>query len=288
MTDQSKSTQILASGFAMGESARWHNDRFWLSDWGAQEIIALKPEGDRESSLAVSFALPFCFDWQLDGSRLIVSGREARLLRQDAGHSLMPFVDLSAISTGIWNEIVVDGSGNAYINSAEAIALVTPAGTVRKVADGGEFPNGMAVTPDNGTLLLAESHGKRITAFDISSDGSLSNRRLWAALNGPPDGICLDAEGAVWYADVPNKRCVRVRKGGEILQTVEVDRGCFSCALGGPDHRTLFIVATEWRGMDKVSEVAASRTSQVLTVTVPVPSAGRRTTLNLDPHLQAT
>lgn len=173
MTDQSKSTQILASGFAMGESARWHNDHFWLSDWGAQEIIALTPEGSRESSLAVSFALPFCFDWHLDGSLLVVSGREARLLRQNAGHSLARFVDLSAISTSIWNEIVVDGRGNAYINSAEAIALVTPAGSVRKVADGGEFPNGMVVTPDNGRLLLAESHGNRLTAFDISSDGSL-------------------------------------------------------------------------------------------------------------------
>jgi sugar lactone lactonase YvrE len=187
-------------------------------------------------------------------------------------------VDLGAISTSIWNEIVVDGRGNAYINSAEAIALVTPAGSVRKVADGGEFPNGMVLTPDNGTLLLAESHGNRLTAFDISSDGSLSNRRLWAALNGPPDGICLDAEGAVWYADVPNKRCVRVREGGEILLTVEVDRGCFSCALGGPDRRTLFIVATEWRGMDKVAEVAAARTGQVLTFSAPAPAPDRRVT----------
>ena len=278
MTDQSKYTQLLASGFAMGESARWHNDRFWLSDWGAQEIIALKPEGGCESSLAVSCALPFCFDWHLDGSLLVVSGREARLLRQDAGHSLTRFVDLSAISTSIWNEIVVDGRGNAYINSAEAIALVTPTGSVRKVADGGEFPNGMVVTPDNGTLLLAESHGKRLTAFDISPDGSLSNRRLWAALKGPPDGICLDAEGAVWYADVPNKQCVRVRGGGEILLTVEVDRGCFSCALGGPDRRTLFIVATEWRGMDKVAEVAAARTGQVITFSAPAPAADRRAT----------
>jgi sugar lactone lactonase YvrE len=209
------------------------------------------------------------------GSLLVVSGREARVLRQDASHSLMPFADLSAISTNTWNKIVIDGRGNAYINSGEAIALVTPEGSVRKVADGGQFPNGMAVTPDNGTLLLAESHAKRLTAFDISSDGSLSNRRSWAELKGPPDGICLDAEGAIWYADVPNKQCVRVREGGEILLTVEVDRGCFSCALGGPDRRTLFIVATEWRGMDKIAEVTAARTSQVLTFTAPVPAVDR-------------
>ena len=125
------------------------------------------------------------------------------------------------------------------------------------------------------TLLLAESHAKQLTAFDISSDGSLSNRCSWAELKGPPDGICLDAEGAIWYADVPNKQCVRVREGGEILLTVEVDRGCFSCALGGPDRRTLFIVATEWRGMDKIAEVTAARTSQVLTFTAPVPAVDR-------------
>jgi sugar lactone lactonase YvrE len=276
MTDLSRSTRILASGFAMGESARWHNDHFWFSDWGAQEIIALKLDGSRGSSLAVPFAFPFCFHWQLDNSLLVVSGREARLLRRGGTDSLMPFADLSAISTNPWNEIVVDGRGNAYINSGEAIALVTPDGSVRKVAEGGQFPNGMAVTPDSGTLLLAESHAKRLTAFDISSDGSLSNRRSWAEVNGPPDGICLDAEGAVWYADVPNKQCVRVREGGEILLTVELDRGCFSCALGGPDRRMLFIVATEWRGMDKIAEVAAARTSQVLTFRAPAAAADRR------------
>jgi sugar lactone lactonase YvrE len=275
MTDLSRSTRILASGFAMGESARWHNNCFWLSDWGTQEIIALNLDRNRESRLAVPFAFPFCFDWQRDDRLLVVSGREARLLKQDGTHSLMPFADLSAISTNPWNEIVVDGRGNAYINSGEAIALVTPEGSVRKVAEGGQFPNGMAVTADNGTLLLAESHAKQLTAFDISSDGSLSNRRSWAELNGPPDGICLDAEGAVWYADVPNKQCVRVREGGEILLTVEVDRGCFSCALGGPNGRTLFIVATEWRGMEKIAEVAAARTSQVLTFTAPAPAADR-------------
>ena len=114
------------------------------------------------------------------------------------------------------------------------IALVTPDGAARQVADGIAFPNGMAVTPDNSTLIVAESYGKRLTAFDIAADGSLSNRRVWADLgDGVPDGICLDAEGAVWYADVPNQRCVRVREGGEVLQTIELDRGCFACMLGG-------------------------------------------------------
>src|SRR5262249_2858013 len=127
-------------------------------------------------------------------------------------------------------------------------------------------------TPDNRTLIVAESHGKRLTAFDIDDDGDLSNRRIWADLGaGVPDGICTDAESAIWYADVPNKRCVRVRKGGAGLQTVEFDRGCFSCALGGSGRKTLFILATEWRGMDRIAEVAAARTGQVVVVDAPAP-----------------
>ena len=117
---------------------------------------------------------------------------------------------------------------------------------MRQVADGVDFPNGMAVTPDDSTLIVAESYGRRLTAFDIAADGGLSNRRVWADLgDGTPDGICLDAEGAVWYADVPNQRCVRVVEGGEVLQSVDVDRGCFACMLGGPDGATLFIVAAD-------------------------------------------
>ena len=131
----------------------------------------------------------------------------------------------------------------------------------------------MAVTPDNRTLIVAESYGNRLTAFDIAPDGSLTNRRVWADLNGGyPDGICLDAEGAVWYADVPNKRCVRVREGGEVLQTVEVDRGCFACILGGEDTRTLFIVCATWGGAEGMGQ--GQRTGQVLSVEVAVPGAG--------------
>jgi sugar lactone lactonase YvrE len=131
----------------------------------------------------------------------------------------------------------------------------------------------MAVTPDNSTLIIAESFGKELTAFDIAADGSLSNQRVWADLgDGVPDGICIDAENAVWYADVPNKRCVRVREGGEVLQTIDVDRGCFACTLGGADKRTLFIMAAEWRGFEKMMD--ALGTGQVLAVKVSVPGVG--------------
>ena len=155
------------------------------------------------------------------------------------------------------------------------IALVKPDGSVRRVADGIAFPNGMAITPDNSTLIVAESYARRLTAFDIAADGGLSNRRVWADLDdGVPDGICLDNDNAVWYADVPNRRCVRVREGGKVLQTIDLDRGCFACMFGGPDRRTLFLIATEWRGMENIPVVAQARKGQVLMMEAPARGAG--------------
>ncbi len=223
-------------------------------------------------------------DWLPDGRLLLVSSRDARLLRKEPDGSLVTHADLRSLSDRGWNEVVVDGRGNAYVNGVGfdlmagetfapgMIALVTSDGSARQVADGIAFPNGMAVTPDNSTLIVAESYGKKLTAFDITADGSLSNRRVWADLgDGVPDGICLDTDGAVWYADVPNKRCVRVREGGEKLQSVNLDRGCFACMLGGVDGRMLFMVVREWRGL----ESTADRTGQVLTMKAPAPHAGR-------------
>src|SRR5215471_12604432 len=267
--------RTLMSDLAMGESPRWHEGRLWLSDWGAQEIIAVDLEGNHEVVLRVPFSLPFCIDWLPDGRLLVVSGREGLVLRREADGSLVKHADMTKLSGNAWNEIVVDGRGTAYINAGDAIALVTPEGSVRRVADGGAFPNGMVVTADNSTLIMAESHGKRLSAFDIAPNGNLSNRRIWADLKqGVPDGICIDAEGAVWYGDVPNKQCVRVREGGQVLQTVQLDRGCFACMLGGTGNRTLFIILSEWRGMDKIAEVAQARTGQVLTMPAPAAHAG--------------
>lgn len=129
------------------------------------------------------------------------------------------------------------------------------------------------MTPDNSTLILAESYGARLTAFEIAADGGLSNRRVWAEVgDNHPDGICLDAEGAVWYADVGNKHCVRVREGGEVLQTIDLDRGCFACMLGGADRKMLFLMATEWRGPESMA--GGARTGQVLMIEAPAPGAG--------------
>jgi len=268
--------KTLLTGLAMGESPRWHEKRLWFSDWGAQEIVAVNLNGESEVVVHTPFSLPFCIDWLPDGRLLIVSGRESLLLRRESDGSLVTHVDLRGISAQVWNEIVVDGRGNAYLNGGPGIiALVTPDGLARQVADGIDFPNGMAITPDNRTLIIAESHGKRLTSFDIDAEGGLSNRSVWADLrDGVPDGICIDAENAVWYGDVPNKRCVRVREGGEVLQTINLDRGCFACMLGGEDNRTLFLIATEWRGMENIPEVARARTGQILTFHAPAPGVG--------------
>jgi sugar lactone lactonase YvrE len=279
--------RTLTTGLAFGESPRWHKDRLWVSDWGDREIIAVDLEGKSEVMVRLGFPSfqPICLDWLPDGRLLIVSARDGLLLCREADGSLVTYADLSSLSDKGWNEIVVDGRGNAYVNGGGfdlmagekfapgIVALVTPDGSARQVADGIAFPNGMAVTPNNSTLIVAESYAKRLTAFDIAADGSLSNRRVWADLgDGVPDGICIDAEGAVWYADVPNKRCVRVREGGEVLQTVNMDLGCFACMLGGVDKRTLFMVVREWRGLESTADGA--RTGQVLTVNVSVPGAG--------------
>jgi sugar lactone lactonase YvrE len=275
--------QTLMTDIMFGESPRWYGDRLWFADWGAQELIAVDLEGKSEVIVRIP-SFPFCIDWLPDGRLLIVSARDRLLLRREPDGSLVTHTDLSNLSDHPWNDIVVDGRGNAYIGNIGfdfpggefapgILALVTPDGSARQVADDVAFPNGLVVTPDNSTLILAESYGNRLTAFDIAADGSLSNQRVWADLDGGvPDGICLDAEGAVWYGDVPNKRCVRVREGGEVLQTIDLDRGCFACMLGGVDRRTLFLVAREWGGMESTAEEA--RTGQVLTAPAPAPGAG--------------
>jgi len=275
--------QVLMTGIAFGESPRWHDGRLWFCDWGAQELIAVDLEGKSEVIVRVP-SFPFCIDWLRDGRLLIVSASDRRLLRREPDGSIATHADLSRLSKNPWNDIVVDGRGNTYVDNIGfdfpggefapgILALVTPDGSARQVADGVAFPNGIVVTPDNATLILAESYANRLTAFDIAADGTLSNRRLWADLDrGVPDGICIDAENAVWYADVPNMRCVRVREGGEVLQTIDLDRGCFACMLGGSDRKTLFIVAREWRG--PTSMAAPKRTGQVLTVKVSTPGAG--------------
>lgn len=271
---------VLASGLALGESPRWHDGRLWVCDWVAGEILALDHAGVREVVRTMA-GLPFSIDWLPDRRLVVTSGGARRVLREQPDGSLAPYGDLERL----WNEVVVDGHGNTFVNeigfdlmsgaspAAGTVAVVRPDGEMRQVADDVWFPNGMAVTPDGTTLIVAESYGHRLSAFDIAPDGALTNRRVWAELgDAAPDGICLDAEGAVWYADVPHRRCVRVREGGEVLQTITVDRGCFACMLGGTDTPTLFMMAAEWHGPDHM--IDAPRTGQVLAAPAPAPGVG--------------
>ena len=284
--------QTLLTGLGIGESPRWHQGRLWFSNWGMQEVVAVDLDGKNEVVLRVPTTIPFSIDWLPDGRLLIVSGREGLLLRQEPNGKLVTHADLTGVSKDPWNEIVVDGHGNIYVNGGPGIiALISPDGSTRQVADSIAFPNGMAITPDNSTLIIAESHGKKLTAFDIAADGTLANRRVWADLHGGvPDGICIDADNAVWYADVPNKCCVRVREGGEVLQTIDLDRGCFACMLGGrsfpigtamrkhadrrenAEKQKLFLMAAEWHGFAKMAD--GFGTGQVLTADAPAPGIG--------------
>lgn len=279
--------RVLMTGLAFGESPRWHAGRLWFSNWVAQQIIAADAAGNSEVVARVPFdSFPFSLDWLPDGRLLMASSSDQPMLRREHDGRWVAHADTSRVSKNGWNEIVVDGRGNAYVNGASRgakpgdpfapgiIAVVTADGVARQVADDIHFPNGMAITPNDSTLVIAESFARRLTAFDIGADGSLSNRRVWADLkDGAPDGICFDADNAIWYADVPNKRCVRVREGGEVLQTVNVDRGCFACMLGGADGTTLFILAAEWRGMEHMTD--GSRTGVLLATQAPFPHAGR-------------
>ena len=282
-------TKVLLAGFGMGESPRWHDGRLWFASWGSDEIIAVDPGGSSEIIGPGGGGAGWAFGWLPDG-RMLVTGRE--LIRVEPDGTRTRHAELRDIMPYGVSEMAIDGRANIYVNSINfdfadfnevigsgqapgKIALITPEGGAREVADGLAFPNGMVVTPDNATLIVAESFARRLTAFDIGADGSLSNRRTWADVTG--DGICLDVEGAVWTTDVSEGEtgvCLRVREGGEILDRIELDRPAYACMLGGDDGRTLFMVAQRWFGPDQMDELIAARTGQIITARVSVPHAG--------------
>ena len=277
--------RVLLSGLVLGEQPRGHDGRLWFSDWGPREVMAVDLDGRHDVMLRGS-SFPLCVDWLPDGRLVLVSAGDGRLVRQEPYGSLVTHGDLKLASDPpAGNELVVDGRGNAYVNGGGfdlmagepfapgVITLVTHEGSVRRVADGLAFPNGMTVTADNSTLIVAESYARRLTAYAITAEGDLTNRRVWADLgDGVPDGICADVDGAVWYADVPNRRCIRVREGGEVLARIELDRGGFACALGGEDRSTLFVMANEWNGPENM--FAGPPTGQVLVTPAPAAGAG--------------
>lgn len=285
--------KVLLDGLAYVESPRWHDGRLWFAHWGTGEIVAVDLDGHSEVVGHGPPRLGWSIDWLPDG-RLLVTGRE--LLRREPDGSMVRHADLSGVAEHGWNEIVVDGRGNIYLNgigfgflAGEAptpgiIALVTPDGTARRVAGDLEFPNGMVITPDNSTLIISESFAGRLTAFDIAVDGSLSNRRVWADGLGP-DGICIDAESAIWVQAADTRThtgrhdalegvVLRIREGGEVLERIEHDRAIFAVMLGGMDRTTLFLLAADWRGIDRVDEALAARTGQILITQAPAAGTG--------------
>lgn len=247
--------QIIAEGIGLGESARWHGGRFWFADWTGHSIHAVDPDGTEHQRFSVP-SFPITFDWLPDGELLVVSGSAGELLTLTPTGDFALAASLNRLSATPWNEVATCGE-NAYVNcighpypgpaqDSGIIALVAPDGGARIVAERLAFPNGMAVTDDGATLVVAESYAGCLTAFDIHADGSLGGRHVWAAVPGSaPDGICRGA-GGIWYADVPNRRCVLVARGGTVLRTVELDRGAFSCAVGGEDAGTLLVMSAKW------------------------------------------
>ncbi len=284
--------RVLAGGLHFGEAPRWHDGVLWFSDFFDYAVKTV----DLDGHIAVKLSMadrPSGLGWMPDGSMLIVSMTARALLRLDQGR-LALHADLSGIATFHCNDMVVDAVGRAYVgnfgfdldtneingtlaevlatHAGATIARVDPDGSVHAAADGLMFPNGTVITPDGRTMIVAESFANRLTAYDIADDGSLSNRRLWADLGTrTPDGICLDADGAIWVANPIINECFRVGEGGDILDVIETDNRCFACMLGGPDRRTLFMLTSRY---SLAVEAAVHRTGNVLVADVDVPGAG--------------
>ena len=248
----SRDPRLVLDVLVFPEGPRWFEGRLWFSDMHAHEVVAVTPDGERETIVEVPNQ-PSGLGFLPDGRLLIVSMTDRKLLRLDPD-GLYEVADISDQAPYHCNDMVVDAVGNAYIGNfgfdltdgsaprATTIVKVTTDGESSIVADGIQFPNGTVITPDGGTLIVGESWGQRLTAFDIEPDGSLSNQRVWADLGFPPDGICLDADGAIWVAVPTNPGAlVRVAEGGEVLERIEVpDMGVYACMLGGEERKTLF------------------------------------------------
>src|SRR5713101_1758064 len=243
----------LLKGLIFPEGPRWHEGKLWFSDMHAHKVRTVDLDG-RAEDIAEVAAWPSGLGWLPDGRLLIVSMTDRKLLRLENGQ-LKTHADLSKLASFHCNDMVVDGQGRAYVGNfgydllSEApkkpaeLVLVNPDGSARVVADGLDFPNGTVVTADGKTLIVGESMGHRLTAFNIAGDGSLTNRRVFAELGeGVPDGIALDAENAVWVASPLNKELLRVKEGGVITDRLECDSMPIACALGGPSRKTLFLL----------------------------------------------
>ena len=275
------SLQVLASGFVFLEGPRWHDGRLWVSDMHGDRVLALGLDGVAET--IVTLSQPSGLGWLPDGRMLVVSmvDRTVRCLNQDG---LGRYADLSGLATFHANDMVVDAGGRAYVGNfgydfeAETaptpatLAMIHPDGRVVPAATDLLFPNGIVISPDGGTLIVAETFARQLTAFDRAPDGTLSRRRVWAALGDVfPDGICLDAAGAVWVASPMTKEVLRVLEGGEIAARIPTSQHAIACALGGPGRGTLFVCTAP-----AISRAAAQakRGARIEMIDVPIAGAG--------------
>lgn len=287
--------RVLAEGLYFGEGPRWHDDRLYFSDFFDHAVKSVDLDGKVDTVLEMD-GQPSGLGWLPDGRMLVVSMLDRKLLRVEPDGTVAEHADLSGIATFDCNDMVVDAHGRAYVGNfgfdlhafmhehgvegvftepgppRAALARVDPDGTVSVAAEDLKFPNGTVITPDGRTMIIAETLGLRLTAFDIDSDGSLHNRRVWADLGArPPDGICLDADGNVWVAHPLEPVCFLVSEGGGIVAELDTGQPAFACMLGGPHRRHLFILTAVTSVPD---EAAKERTGRVLVTEVPVPGAG--------------
>jgi sugar lactone lactonase YvrE len=277
-----RTLKVLTGGLAFPEGPRWRDGKLFFSDMHAHQVLAVDMAGKREVVCEVP-ARPSGLGWLPDGRMLVVSMTDRKLMRLDRD-GLKTVADLSKLAPFDCNDMVVDARGRAYVGNfgfdlhanaqprGTTLVMVAPDGIARIVAEELMFPNGMAITPDGKTLIAGETFGRRLTAFDIGADGSLTNRRVWAELgNSPPDGICLDAENAIWVACPTMSEVIRVKQGGEVAERIKVETDAFACMLGGADGRTLFVATAPNSDPEKCR---ASRNGRIETTQVEVPRAG--------------
>jgi len=284
---------VLAEGLYFGEGPRWHDGALWFSDFYDTSVKTCTEDG----KVTVAFTTPqrpSGLGWMPDGTMLIVSMQDRKVLRRGKDGSLATHADLSGLATWHCNDMVVDSKGGAYVGNfgfdletafstrpiedilanhdTAVLARVAPDGTVSAAAQDMHFPNGSVITPDGSTLIVGETMGFVLTAFDIGADGALSNRRVWAALDGrAADGICLDADGQIWVANPLAHEAFRVAEGGEVTDVVETTQPCYACMLGGADGRTLFCLTA---ASASEAEAAAHRSGKIETARVSAPHAG--------------
>ena len=288
-----RATKVLAEGIYFGEGPRWRDGRLWFSDFYAQAVKSVSLAGDTR----IEFKLddrPSGLGWMPDGSMLIVSMTKRQVLRRTADGTISVHADLGGVADFHCNDMVVDAAGRAYVGNfgfdldaemiargvpavladhpTARIASVAPDGTVSVAASDMHFPNGTVITPDGKTLIVGETLGAVLTAFDIAADGTLSGRRVWAPTGARvPDGICLDARGRIWIANPVAPECALIAEGGEVIEVIDTGQPCYACMLGGEDGRTLFMLTAH---SSIAHEAAATATGQLLTATVDAPRAG--------------